>query len=142
MKVLVKKLHQEARIPRFNHLGDAGADLCCVEDLIIHPGETKSVRTGLAMAIPLGFEGQIRPRSGLALEGLTVLNSPGTIDSGFRGEIMLMLTNLGPEAQCFAPGDRLAQLCIRRIPPVDFIIVDELDGTERGSGGFGSTGMQ
>ncbi len=141
MKVLVKKLHPDARIPVIKHLGDAGADLCCLEDFIIHPGETKIVRTGLAMAVPLGFEIQIRPRSGLALEGLTILNSPGTIDAGYRGEIELIFTNLGPEAQCFEAGDRIAQACVRRVPPVECIEVDELDQTERGTGGFGSTGV-
>lgn len=119
----------------------AGADLRSAAELIIPPGGTRLVPTGYAIALPEGYEGQVRPRSGLALRnGITVLNSPGTIDSDYRGELMVMLINLSSYPYEVGVGDRIAQLVVAPAPQVRFVEVEELDETERGEGGFGSTG--
>ena len=121
----------------------AGADLkaCIQEPLTITPGERVVVPTGLRLAIPPGWEGQVRPRSGLALKtGLTVLNAPGTIDADYRGDVKVILINLGGDPVSVEPGMRIAQLILSRAPKATFRRVLELPGTERGSGGFGSTG--
>lgn len=110
-------------------------------ELVIAPGERALVPTGFRLAIPLGFEGQVRPRSGLALRhGITVPNAPGTIDADYRGELQVILANTGAEAFVIKRGDRIAQLVIAPVPPVVFEEVDDLDETERGEGGFGHTG--
>jgi len=121
----------------------AGADLraAIAEDVIIEPGEKALIKTGFAMALPDNFEAQIRPRSGLALKhGITVLNSPGTIDADYRGEIGVILINHGKEGFCVQRGDRIAQMIIAPFVQADFQSVDSLDETERGTGGFGSSG--
>ncbi|MCH2185202.1 dUTP diphosphatase [Myxococcota bacterium] len=123
--------------------GAAGIDLCSAVEgpLELAPGERMSVPTGFAVAIPRGFEGQVRPRSGLALkQGLTVLNAPGTIDSDYRGEILVILINHGPESVQVRRGDRIAQLVVAPVSLPESVEVDALDATERGGGGFGSTG--
>jgi dUTP pyrophosphatase len=113
------------------------------EDTDVKPGERKLIPTGLAFSIPPGYEAQIRPRSGLALRhGLTLLNSPGTIDADYRGEINLIVINHGEEAYVIKRGDRLAQMVINRVYRADLVEVDTLDKTERASGGFGHTGTQ
>ena len=120
----------------------SGADIYASEELVIEPGAIKLVSTGFSMAIPEGFEGQIRPRSGLALKhGISVLNSPGTIDSDYRGEVKVILINMGKEAFTIKHGDRIAQLVITEVARASFQIVDDLDETQRNKGGFGHTGF-
>lgn len=137
------RLHPDAVIPSYAHPGDAGADLCSIEAVSIAPGERALVKTGLAMQIPDGFVGLVHPRSGLAIkQGLTVINSPGTIDAGYRGEIMVGLVNLDPRNVIELPaGSRIAQLLIQRVERAEFVVVDELDESVRQAGGFGSTGV-
>ncbi len=138
-----QKLHPNAAAPVQAHPGDAGLDLSAVEALEIPPGGRALVHTGLAVEIPEGYEGQVRPRSGLALRhGVTVLNAPGTIDSGYRGEVCVILANLGDAPFAVEPGMRVAQLVIA---PVAIPAVEVADGglsaSERGAGGFGSSGV-
>jgi dUTP pyrophosphatase len=129
-------------LPSYATVGAAGADLISAEDAAIAPGAVHPVATGIALAIPQGFEGQVRPRSGLALKhGVTVLNAPGTIDADYRGEVKVILINHGPEPFRVARGDRIAQLVVAPVAPVRFERVDVLPETERGEGGFGSTGV-
>ena len=119
----------------------AGLDVVAAEDLTLAPGERAAVATGFAIAIPHGFEVQVRPRSGLAFKhGITVLNTPGTIDSDYRGEVKVILANLGPEPFAVVRGERIAQLVPAAVQAARFAEVDELDDTARGAGGFGSTG--
>ena len=121
--------------------GSAGFDLRAAEAVTIPPGEWRVIPTGLAMAIPLGWEGQVRPRSGLAAKhGVTVLNAPGTIDADYRGEVKVPLVNHGREAFVVARGDRVAQLLFAPVPEVRIHAVSELPESGRGTGGFGSTG--
>ena len=139
----IKKLRPDAVVPRYMSAGAAGLDLCAAIDapLELAPGARKLVGTGLAIALPRGHEGQVRPRSGLALKhGVTLVNSPGTIDEDYRGEIGLIVINHGAEPFRIAPGDRLAQLVIAPVTQAALVEVTELGETERGSGGFGSTG--
>lgn len=182
INVKVKRLSDDAVIPQYATEGSAGFDLIAIEDVIIEPGETKLVPTGLAFEIPQGYEIQIRPRSGVSLKtALRVVNSPATIDSDFRGEVKVIIENtsdnsdnfvdfteglingnylvavndnwdmkeVGADFFCVRPcvpylirkGDRIAQGVLQRVPIANFIEVDELDETERGAGGFGSTGV-
>jgi dUTP pyrophosphatase len=134
----------EAHLPECKTEGAAGADLSASipEPWTIEPGQRVLVPTGIALAIPQGFEGQIRPRSGLALRhGVTVLNAPGTIDSDYRGELKVLLINLGERPFVIEPGDRIAQLVIAACACPRFEVVWELDETQRGAGGYGSTGL-
>ncbi len=130
--------------PAYQTEGSAGADLSAAitEPVTIEPGHRALVPTGFSMSIPRGFEGQIRPRSGLALRhGVTVLNAPGTVDSDYRGEVKVLLVNLGHEAFVVRPGDRIAQLIVAPVVRARFELVSELDDTDRGGGGYGSTGV-
>jgi len=132
-------------LPAYETAQAAGMDLRAAvpEDtpLILHPGDRYAVPTGLAFALPQGFEGQVRPRSGLAFKsGITCLNSPGTIDADYRGEVKVILINHGPEDFVIRRGDRVAQLVIAPVVQAAWVEVDDLDDTARGSGGFGSTG--
>jgi dUTP pyrophosphatase len=132
-------------LPAYETEGAAGADLRAALDdgeaITIAPGQTVMVPTGLKIALPDGFEGQVRPRSGLAARhGVTVLNSPGTIDADYRGEVKVMLVNLGPEPFRLERGERIAQLVIAPVVQAQFLIADNLPATVRGEGGFGSTG--
>ena len=137
----VKLLRPEANRPAYAHPGDAGLDLCAVDALVIPSGHSALVKTGIAVALPSGTEGQVRPRSGLALNNsVTVLNTPGTVDEGFRGEIGVILINHGSAPFYVEPGMRIAQLVVSPRLRVDVVQVDDLDSTHRGSGGFGSTG--
>lgn len=137
-----KKLNPAAAVPRQAHPGDAGMDLVSIEALVLEPGKRALVRTGLAVEIPVGFEGQVRPRSGLALKnGITVLNAPGTIDAGYRGEIGVVLINLGDSPFAVEPGMRIAQLVIAAVAEVTVAVADDLSATERGAGGYGSSGV-
>jgi dUTP pyrophosphatase len=131
-------------LPTYATDGAAGADLCAAVDgeLTIEPGEREAVPTGLVLEIPPGYEGQVRPRSGLAItHGLTVVNGPGTIDSDYRGELKVLLVNLGAEAVSIARGDRIAQLLIAPVTRAAFIETVDVSASERGEGGFGSTGL-
>jgi len=147
--VQLKKLEHfdEAHpLPKYESLGAAGADIRAMlgvgESILIKPGARVLVPTGLAMAVPQGYECQVRPRSGLSFKtGLMVANSPGTIDSDYRGEVKIILANLGDRDEEIKHGDRVAQLVFAKVPQTEFIIVQELDDTLRGSAGFGSTGM-
>lgn len=141
--VKVKRIHPEAVIPKYEHEGDAGVDLHAVEPAVIKRGERALIKTGIQVAIPKGFELQIRPRSGLALkEGITVLNTPGTIDAGYRGEIGVILMNHGVKDFTVAAGMRIAQMVLNQVEEASFQEVEELDATTRGAGGFGSTGTR
>jgi dUTP pyrophosphatase len=181
--VKIKKLHPDAVIPQYAHKGDAGFDLVAVEDVIIEPGETKAISLGLAFEIPEGYEMQIRPRSGISSKTkLRVANAPATIDSGFRGEVKVILENavsgfvpfvdyveglisgnylvmddgvigeteVGADFFANRPcvpylirkGDRIAQGVIQRLPDVEIVETDELTDSERGTGGFGSSGVK
>lgn len=137
----VKRLHDDAVLPAYAHRGDAGLDLSAVEDVVLEPGERAAVATGLAMAIPEGWVGLVHPRSGLARRhGVTVTNAPGTIDAGYRGEVQVLLVNLGQDAVELGAGERIAQLLLQRVGHAEVIEVHELEDTARGEGGFGSTG--
>lgn len=128
-------------LPAYATPGAAGMDVVAAEDVVIAPGARHPVATGLALAIPAGFEIQVRPRSGLALKhGITVPNTPGTIDSDYRGELKVLLINHGPEPFAIARGDRIAQLVLAPVVQAAWDEVAELDATQRGAGGFGSTG--
>ncbi|RNB84450.1 deoxyuridine 5'-triphosphate nucleotidohydrolase [Brevibacillus fluminis] len=166
--VKVKKLREDAVIPAYAKAMDAGFDLVAVEDILVGPGETAKVQTGLAFAIPAGFELQIRPRSGISAKTkLRLPNAPGTIDAGYRGEVCVLIENTrlasGEKGnECFSvgeakistaeavdvnayfikKGDRVAQGVLGRVPQAIFEEVDELDETERGAGGFGSSGVR
>ncbi len=129
-------------LPAYATDGAAGMDVVAAEDLILAPGARHAVATGFAMAIPEGFEVQVRPRSGLALKhGITCLNTPGTIDSDYRGEVKVILANLGSEPFAIKRGDRIAQLVPAPVQRAMLNTVDTLDDTARGAGGFGSTGL-
>ena len=138
----IKRLHPDAMVPRYAHgpEEDAGMDLHSVEAVTLAPGETKLVATGLAIELPAGYEAQIRPRSGLALKhSITLPNSPATIDPGYRGEIKVILLNLGREPFQILPGERIAQMVIARYEAVEWEEGDLAD-SRRGAGGFGSSG--
>ena len=151
MKELIlrlRRLHpdrdQDIPFPEYKSSGAAGLDLsAAIEgEIILAPGEIRLIPTGLALAIPPGFEGQVRPRSGLALKhGIGLINSPGTIDSDYRGEIGLAVINLGQEPFTLRRGDRLAQLVINKVYQASIQLVDDLDHTDRGGGGFGHSGV-
>jgi len=139
----VKLLHKSAMVPKFMSEGAAGADLfACVDSPVeITPGDFMMIPTGIAIAIPIGFEGEVRPRSGLAKRlGITVLNAPGTIDSDYRGEVCVILINHGKKTFIIENGNRIAQLLIKPVASVQFITSKNLSETDR-NGGFGSTGI-
>lgn len=138
----IKKLSEEAIIPVRQHDGDAGMDICSIEDTIISPNTTKLVKTGLSMEIPYGYEIQVRSRSGLAAKkSVFVLNSPGTVDCQYRGEICVVMHNLGKEDFEIHKGDRIAQIIMNKVEMCSCEEVKELSETIRGEGGFGSTGV-
>jgi dUTP pyrophosphatase len=128
-------------LPRYASEDAVGLDVTAAEDLILEPGQRQAVATGFAIEIPRGYEVQVRPRSGLAMKnGITCLNTPGTIDSDYRGEVKVILINLGQESFEVRRGERIAQLVPAPVLRADFVEASELSGTERGAGGFGSTG--
>ncbi|MGL4832132.1 MAG: dUTP diphosphatase [Propionibacteriaceae bacterium] len=143
VRIPLVRLDPDSAVPVYAKPGDAGADLPSAEDVILRPGERRVVATGLAVAIPQGYVGLTHPRSGLAATtGLTIVNAPGTIDSGYRGEIKIILLNTDTEqAIDIRRGDRIAQLVIQPVVQAEFVEVDSLSATERGAGGFGSTGL-
>ena len=142
MTVEFKRVHPDAVLPGYAKPGDAGMDRRSVDELAGPPRGRALVRTGLVMALPPGYEAQVRPRSGLALKsGITVLNTPGTIDSGYRGEVGVILFNTTDEPFAVRKGDRIAQLVVAAVVEAQVAEVAELGETERGAGGFGSTGV-
>lgn len=142
MTVRFKKINPEAILPAYAHPGDAGLDVRSIEDLTLQPGARALVKTGLVMELPPDAEAQVRPRSGLALKfGVTVLNTPGTIDAGYRGEVGVILINHGDAPFEIRKGDRIAQIVIATVVHAGIVEVAEVDSSERGAGGFGSTGM-
>src|SRR5246127_926479 len=140
--VLIQRLDPDVPLPSYAHPGDAGADLTTAEDIELGPGERALVRTGLAIALPDGYAAFVHPRSGLAARhGVTLVNAPGTVDAGYRGEIKVVLLNTDPVTPVsFRRGDRIAQLVVQRVEHVTFREVAALPGSARGEGGFGSTG--
>lgn len=142
MDVLIKRLEPDLPLPAYAHPGDAGADLVAAEDVELPPGERALVRTGIAIALPEGYVGLVHPRSGLAARlGVTVLNAPGTVDAGYRGEILVNLVNHDRVTTAkISRGDRIAQLVIQRVERAHFHVVEDLPDTVRGAGGHGSTG--
>lgn len=142
--VQVVKLREGARLPRYASAGAAGMDLaaCVDEPLVLAPGAFARVPTGIAIALPVGTEAQVRPRSGLAARhAVTVLNAPGTIDCDYRGEVQVLLVNHGSEPFTIKDGERIAQMVIAAAPQYLIVEAESLDATERAEGGFGSTGM-
>ena len=138
----VRRLRPDLHLPAYAHPGDAGADLCAAEDVVLPPGGRATVGTGLAVAVPDGFAAFVHPRSGLAARhGITVVNAPGTVDAGYRGEVRVVLLNTDrDEPFTVRRGDRIAQLVVQPVTRVRFLDVAELPPTPRGEGGFGSTG--
>jgi dUTP pyrophosphatase len=142
IELAVKRLRPAATVPGRAYPGDAGLDLACCERVELRPGERAVVPTGIAIALPDGYAGYVLPRSGLAArDGITVVNSPGLIDSGYRGEVKVVLLNTDRERTFVAEaGERIAQLVVLEVPPLAVVEVDELPATARGEGGFGSSG--
>ena len=142
VNVLIHRLDPSIPLPQYAKGGDAGADICTRVDITIEPGERALVPTGLSIALPDGYAAFVHPRSGLAIKyGISMVNTPGTIDAAYRGELQMILINHDlREAISFVKGDRIAQLVIQRVERADFIEVEYLPGSERGTGGFGSTG--
>jgi len=143
--IKVKKNNPKAKIPEYETIGAVGMDVsaCIDEPLVIYPGCHAIVDTGLQVEVPMGFELQVRPRSGLAAKNcITVLNSPGTIDQDFRGNLMIILINLGSRSFTVESGDRIAQLVLSPVTRALIMTVGELDDTKRGEGGLGSTGVK
>ena len=142
ISVPIKRLDPTVELPTYAYAGDAGLDLRANEEVTLAPHERRLVATGLAVAIPEGYAGFVQPRSGLALrEGLSMANTPGLIDSHYRGELKVCAVNLDNERPItISRGERIAQLVIQRVPVVDLVEVDDLDETDRGAGGFGSSG--
>lgn len=142
VEILVRRLDDAAPLPAYAHPGDAGADLCTMVDVRLEPGERVLVPTGLSVALPLGYVALVHPRSGLAARcGLSIVNTPGTVDAGYRGEVKVLLVNLDPrEPVVLRRGDRIAQLVIQQVEQARFVEVDALPESVRGEGGYGSTG--
>lgn len=141
MVLKVKKLKEDVKLPVYSTDGSAGLDLFSAEEVEIPPGQWKLVGTGISIELPDGFEAQVRPRSGLALKGITVLNTPGTIDPDYRGEVRVILLNLSEQNFKVEKGMKIAQLVISKFERVKVEVVDSLSDTKRGEGGFGSTGI-
>jgi dUTP pyrophosphatase len=142
VEVLISRLDPGLPLPNYAHPGDAGADLYTAVDAVVGPGERALLPTGVALALPEGYAAFVHPRSGLAARyGVGLVNSPGTVDAGYRGEVKVIVVNLDRNAPVvFHRGDRIAQLVVQRVEHARFLEVAELPGTARGAGGFGSTG--
>jgi dUTP pyrophosphatase len=142
VNLLVQRLDPELPLPEYAHPGDAGLDLHTRIDATLPPGSRALLPTGIAIALPAGYAAFVHPRSGLAVRhGVGIVNAPGTIDAGYRGEIQVCVINLDPEAQVvFSRGDRIAQLVVQQLPAVEVVEVSMLPGSARDTGGFGSTG--
>ena len=143
LSIKIKKLNEEAKIPFRQTNGSSGYDLYSNKDVVINPSEIVLVSTGISMEIPVGYEAQVRPRSGLAIKkGITVLNTPGTIDADYRGEVKVILINFGKEIVSLKKHERIAQLVFQKIETINFILEENLSETKRGTGGFGSSGVK
>jgi dUTP pyrophosphatase len=142
LRVQIRRLDPDAPLPSYAHPGDAGADLCTMVDVVLAPGERSLVPTGIALALPEGYVGLVHPRSGLATRhGVSIVNTPGTVDAGYRGEIKVTLVNLDPrETVTLSRGDRIAQLVVQQVERASFVEVEQLPESARGTGGHGSTG--
>ena len=142
VQVLITRLDSDLPLPRYAKGGDAGADIVSRIDITLAPGERALVPTGIAIALPDGYVALVHPRSGLAIKhGVTMVNAPGTVDAGYRGELQIILINHDmSESVSFKRGDRIAQLVIQKVERAEFVEVHELPGSGRGAGGFGSTG--
>jgi dUTP pyrophosphatase len=142
VEVLIRRVDPDVPLPDYSHPGDAGADLVTTVDLTLAPGERALVPTGVSIALPEGFAAFVQPRSGLAARlGVSVVNTPGTIDAGYRGEVKVLLINHDlVEPAVFHRGDRIAQIVVQRIEHAQFVEVERLPGSDRGEGGYGSTG--
>ena len=142
VQVLITRLDPSVPLPAYAKGGDAGADIVTRIDVTLQPGERALVPTGISIALPDGYVALVHPRSGLAIKhGVTMVNAPGTVDAGYRGELQCIMINHDPnEAITFHKGDRIAQLVIQKVERAEFIEVEELPGSGRGTGGFGSTG--
>ena len=142
MTLKFKRIHPDAILPAYAHPSDAGMDVRSVENLVIPAGNRALVHTGLVMLLPPLYEAQVRPRSGLALKhGVTVLNTPGTIDSGYRGEVGVILANFGETDFEIKAGDKIAQIVVAPVTQPEIVETEVVDETDRGAGGFGSTGV-
>lgn len=140
--VKVKRLAPEARLPKIEHEGDAGFDLYSIEDAVLAPMERRLVGTGISMSFESGYEAQVRPKSGLAIEhGITLLNTPGTIDAGYRGEVKVIVINLGEKEHRIEKGKKICQVVFKKVEAPRIVEVGELEASSRGKGGFGSTGL-
>ncbi|RMF06540.1 dUTP diphosphatase [Candidatus Woesearchaeota archaeon] len=143
LKVKVQKIRPDAIVPYYAHKGDSGVDLFANETKEIKPGERTLISTGIKIAVPEGYEAQVRPKSGLALKhGITVLNTPGTVDSGYRGEVGVIVINLGNEKYLVEKGKKIAQMVFQKVEEAELEEVEALDETSRNEGGFGSTGLE
>jgi dUTP pyrophosphatase len=142
VEILITRLDPEVPLPSYAHPGDAGADLTTTVDVRLEPGERALVPTGIGIALPEGYVALVHPRSGLAARfGVSIVNAPGTVDAGYRGEIKVMLINLDPrDPVVLGRGDRIAQLVVQQVERASFVEVDRLPGSARGEGGYGSTG--
>ena len=142
IKLKIQKLDKTLKKPEYAHIGDAGLDLYSAVDCILRPSERRKVPTGIKIAIPEGYAGFVQPKSGLAIKnGLSLVNTPGLIDSGYRGEVCAILINLDPEKDIIIKrGDKICQLVIQKVENVEIEFTDKLENTSRGEGGFGSTG--
>ena len=142
MKIFWKRIDPAAQLPSYAHPGDAGMDVRSIEELTIPPGGRALVHTGLVMQLPPDAEAQVRPRSGLALKhGVTVLNAPGTIDAGYRGEVGVILANFGEADFQVKTGDKIAQIVVAPVTQSEIVETEDVDETDRGADGFGSTGV-
>ncbi len=142
MKIKIQKTDNEVKVPDYAHEGDSGMDLYAAEECILKPMERKLVSAGIKIEIPKGYEAQVRPKSGLALShGISIVNTPGTIDSGYRGVVGVILINLGKEPYKVEKNKKIAQLVISKVENVKVEVVELLEETKRGEGGFGSTGL-
>ena len=144
IKLAIQRLDPSVELPSYAYAGDAGLDLRASEDVVLQPFERRLISTGLAIAIPEGYAGFVQPRSGMALKkGLSMANTPGLIDSHYRGELKVVAVNLDAQEPIeIQKGERIAQLVIQKVPVVDLVEVEELDETDRGAGGFGSSGTK
>lgn len=139
----IQKVHKDAILPKYAHEGDSGLDLFSVDETIINPGETKLINTGIRIELPENTEAQVRPRSGLALNHqITIVNTPGTVDQGYRGDIKIITINLGKVPFKVEKGMKIAQMVIQPVLKVNVVQVDKLSDSDRGTAGFGSTGLK
>jgi|TARA_Y100000034_G_scaffold46233_1_gene56891 dUTP pyrophosphatase len=143
VKIKIKKIHPDAIIPKYAHKGDSGMDVYSVEEFELKTLERKLVKTGLSFEIPVGYEIQTRPKSGLAIKyGITIVNAPGTIDSCYRGELGIILMNTDKENYSVKKGEKIAQIVLQKVEEIEFIKTENLNSTSRGENGFGSTGKK